>query len=45
MLSRGVVEPDSRYMITNTGTASRPNCGMDDARVASRMPRAASENR
>ncbi len=45
MFSNGVAEPESMYMTTNTGTASRPNCGMDDATVASRMPSAVSENR
>ena len=38
MLSSGVFPPESRLMMMNSGMASRPNCGIERAMVARKMP-------
>ena len=45
MASSGVTPPDSMFMTTKNGIASRPNCGIDRATVASVMPKLVMANR
>ena len=44
MFSIGVVLPDRRFRTTSTGSASRPNCGIEAEELASRIPSAVTEN-
>ena len=43
--SNGVLLPESRFMITNTGIASSANCGIERASVARKMPSDVTENK
>ncbi|MCY1450686.1 hypothetical protein D9M71_675120 [compost metagenome] len=45
MLSSGVLPPDSKSMGMITGIASKPNCGVERARVARKIPSAVLANR
>ncbi|MNV81107.1 hypothetical protein D3C71_1747510 [compost metagenome] len=45
MLSSGVLPPESNSIGMITGIASRPNCGVERARVARKMPSAVLANR
>ena len=44
MLSRGVTLPDSTWSGNRTSISSRPNCGMERARVPRKMPSAVVAN-
>ena len=45
MLSSGVLPPESKFMMMNTGKASSANWGMERARVARKMLSEAIANR
>ncbi|MCY1458365.1 hypothetical protein D9M71_757410 [compost metagenome] len=45
MLSSGVLPPESNSIGMITGMASRPNCGVERARVARKIPSAVLANR
>ncbi|MNN96495.1 hypothetical protein D3C81_2154950 [compost metagenome] len=45
MLSNGVLPPDSSNIGMITGIASKPNCGVERASVARKIPNAVLANR